>query len=236
MMRCYASASVAKELESPLTNEDYFRSSDASQRWVLSDGASESFAAKSWARIVSYLYLLRGELNPSWIDKAITLYERRFNPSQMSWSQLGAFERGSFATLLGTAFDSNRNVLRVTAVGDSVAFLFSYDDGLVESFPYRHPHEFEQRPLLLSTKPEANQSIIAHPTSFCRNWHIPPDARQFVILASDAVAAWLLTAPKERVYQLVEACEQDRFTQLVKKERESGHLRRDDCTVVALAH
>jgi hypothetical protein len=98
-------------------NEDAFTWSPERSALALSDGASESFDSRLWARILVRLFVLKPVLSVSRVDLAIMAYTRRHDPQSMSWSRQAAFDRGSYATLLGVAVSPELDQARVLAIG-----------------------------------------------------------------------------------------------------------------------
>ncbi|UTP23371.1 hypothetical protein NMB33_06365 [Burkholderia sp. FXe9] len=103
MKRAFA-GSVPKEFSNPEANEDVLAFSDDGRRFALSDGASDSFNSKLWANLLANKYLDEPGLSEEWIGKALADYAVAHDFASMSWSKQAAFERGSFATLLGGEF------------------------------------------------------------------------------------------------------------------------------------
>src|SRR5262245_28189599 len=56
-LRLLAKATLAKETGYPESNEDYAARRRAHARWALCDGASESYAARLWARCVALTFV-----------------------------------------------------------------------------------------------------------------------------------------------------------------------------------
>ena len=139
-------------------NEDAFKWSSGRSVLALSVGATESFDSKLWAQFLVRLFILKPELSMARLDLAITAFTRRHDPQSMSWSRQAAFDRGSFATLLGVSFTPELDQAHLLGIGDSVALLF---DGprLVTSFPYTDPDHFRRRPTLLSTHRDLNSFL-----------------------------------------------------------------------------
>src|SRR5690349_5775286 len=97
--------SIPKDEQYPGENEDVLRGNTRLNRLALSDGASESFDSKTWAGILAARQVNDAVLTPTWVDAAVGLYWEHYPPETLSWSKLAAFERGSFATLLGICFN-----------------------------------------------------------------------------------------------------------------------------------
>lgn len=222
-------------------NEDAYNWSPGRRAMALSDGASESFDSRLWARILVRLFVLRRQLSVAWADVAIKAFAHRHDPGSMSWSRLAAFQRGSFSTLLGVDFSSDLNEAQIVAVGDTVAMLF---DGprLVESFPYTHPDDFQRRPTLLSTQRGHNVFLDKPDTpGQCRmsttTWRLDQLAEPRIVCMTDAIAEWFLRHAVENPSAgelLLGLTEIDQLQALVLREREAGRMHVDDTTLLVL--
>jgi hypothetical protein len=129
--------SVAKQLHEPELNEDYYRPTHhvPNGPFVVSDGASESYDARIWSRLLVSRYRKRPRFDASWIAQATARYAAYRNPSTLSWSKQAAFERGSFATLLALHLARDFSRADFLAVGDTLA-VFGIDGVICNSFPY----------------------------------------------------------------------------------------------------
>ncbi len=153
---------VPKEREYPDNNEDAYGIDK--NVVAVSDGASESFDAKSWAQILVRNYINSAQFRESWLVGAIEEYSILHDREALSWSKQASFDRGSFATLLGIEFHGGSNSVNVLAIGDSLAVLIS-NGRVVESYPYTSFEDFNQNPALLSTNHFQND-FIRHPGFF----------------------------------------------------------------------
>jgi hypothetical protein len=190
-----------------------------------------SFAPGPWADILVRRFVGNPEVSRAWLGDAIQDYARLHDREAMAWMQQAAFDRGSFATLLGAVCGEGR--VRVLAVGDS---LLALADGnrLVRTFPYEQAEAFDQRPRLLSTNPAENawlDEVDAFP-----DWQgldLTGLARPTVLLMTDALGCWLLGSP-DRVAALLAIDDQAAFETFVEGERSEGRLKRDDTTLIVI--
>src|SRR4051812_26586214 len=127
------SASIPKHDQYASENEDVLSIDET--RLALSDGASESFDSKSWASILASRFVVDPRITDAWIEEAVVEYELRFARETLSWSKMAAYERGSFATLLGIEF-SGADELSIFGMGDSIAVVVDGTE-LGDAFPYR---------------------------------------------------------------------------------------------------
>lgn len=228
-MRLLHRWTVGKQLTEPHLNEDAAIARSAKGIYVVSDGASESFASRRWARVLVKRYALRQKIDEGWLTQAIADYAATFDRAAMSWSAQAAFDRGSFATLLGLCFDASG--LSILGIGDSLAVL---DDGsgIRATFPYSEPEQFRANPLLLSTIYERNAAILG--TDFSARWQLEDIGHPRVFCMTDAIGAWLLSARSERMARLRSLQTRNDFISLVENARADGSMRRDDTTLLVI--
>jgi hypothetical protein len=229
--------SVAKHLDSPEDNEDAFNVVAQRDRIVVCDGASESFDAKKWARLLADKFA-EEEIDLSSVSTCIEAFEALHDPSSMGWAKAGAYERGSFATALIAQDIPPDLVVSLTCAGDSAAFL---TDGatILESLPYTSSADFEKRPILLSTLDAHNRWLEADgPQSGAMRakWSYAERRPLFLLCMTDALAAWLLRTVEQRdptgLERLMSIRTDEELAQLVEGERTSKLMRRDDSTLI----
>lgn len=229
MLRLLHRWTVGKQLSEPHLNEDASACSIARGIYAVSDGASESFASRQWARILLRRYLYRPSLEAASLAGAIQEFNRQFDRPSMSWSAQAAFDRGSFATLLALHFDSHG--VRILGIGDSLAVL---DDGtgVRASFPYTTPDQFRANPLLLSTLHDRNAGILERDAT--TRWDFEGIEAPRVFAMTDAIGAWLLADPEPRLAALRGLGQLRDFIGLVEGARSDGSMRRDDTTLLVV--
>jgi hypothetical protein len=231
------SGTVSKEADYADQNEDTRAVDAARGRIVVCDGATESFDAKGWASALRDLFARTGTIDEPGLEAAIQQAAADHDVSALSWSLQAAWERGSFATLLGLNWDAATRSLRLCCVGDSL-FLLRRQDGSVETFPYQSAQEFTQRPQLLSTVHAHNAFITdAGFTATClREWHVTADEEATVLCMTDALGAWLLaqlaSGNSGALDRLAHLRDEEDLVRLVELERAAGRMRRDDTTLV----
>ena len=226
-MRVLHRWTMGKQVGEPHLNEDAIAYSNVKGVYAVSDGASESFASRRWARILVARYVQRTVIDEAWLAHAIGVYHADFDRATMSWSAQAAFDRGSFATLLGLRFGSNG--VSILGIGDSLAVL---DDGaeIHATFPYSEPEQFRANPLLLSTIPDRNAAILSG--DFTTSWRL--DGRSRLFCMTDAIGAWLLSDRPERMARLRALQTRAEFVTLVEDARADGTMRRDDTSLLVI--
>jgi hypothetical protein len=218
---------VGKQVTEPHLNEDAAACANLKGVYAVSDGASESFASRRWARILVGRYVQRPVIDEAWLARAIGLYHAGFDRAAMSWSAQASFDRGSFATLLGLRFGFDD--VSILGIGDSLAVL---DDGaeIRATFPYSDPGQFSANPLLLSTIYDRNAGILG--TNGTTRWHLDGTSKLFCM--TDALGAWLLTDRPERMARLRALKTRAEFVALVEDARADHTMRRDDTTLLVI--
>jgi hypothetical protein len=235
-MRLVFHHSVPKRTSEPELNEDYYLPVCPSQGgpFVLSDGASESYDARTWSRLLVRRYRRRPSFSPAWVSQATANYVAIRDRSKMSWSQQAAFQRGSFATLLAVNIATDARRVDVLAIGDTIA-AYGIKHTFRKSFPYASADQFASRPLLISTRQERNQTLFRDTRRFRTSWNVAAIGDLTVMAMTDALGAWMLSDPEARFSVLARIRTPYSFVKLVENERQAGRIRRDDTTLLILS-
>jgi hypothetical protein len=216
-------------------NEDRACVSDDGSICAISDGASISFDSGPWAEILARRFVSNQDISKLWIDAAIQEYRSAYDRDAMSWAYQAAFDRGSFATLLGIVCASDGRGVRVFALGDTL-LAFTDSGKVVRTLPYVQPDEFDQSPRLISTNPLENNSVDEDTLS--DSWRVLTVASHdapTLLLMTDAIGRWLLEQPdSDRARQLLEIPDTEAFASFVDRERVEGRMKRDDSTLVVV--
>lgn len=227
------SFSVSKRNDTP--NEDRVARSIDNRSCALSDGASISFDSAPWASILSQRFVANPDISRDWLHDAITEYQLSYDRELMSWSHQAAFDRGSFATLLGVVCSADGLRARAFAYGDTLLAIM--DKGkLVQTIPYSSADEFDQSPKLLSTSILENNELDDEAIS-C-SWHeilISGHEELAILLMTDAIGHWLLSqSDSNRALSLLALNDDDSFSNFIEAERAEGRMRRDDSSLVVI--
>lgn len=223
---------IPKEIYFPDSSEDIVIVNESLGRIAVSDGASESFHSKAWAKILAERYVKNPRFNVSSLTLAIKAYKKMHDISQMSWAQQNAYERGSFASLLGVSCSEKRESLKILAVGDTEAVLLS-SDGTNKYFPYSSADEFNTRPLLFSSEHRHN-IFYESPSRFQVTWKDFDKTHAILLCVTDALAEWAFGA-EGRWSRLAGLRYEWEFHRLVLEERMAGKMRLDDTTLLTLS-
>jgi len=232
-LRVLRTFSVPKREDTPSEDRHYV-SADA-MRCAVSDGASVSFDSGPWAEILARRFVENPEISRNWVRDAINEYRTAYDREAMSWSAQAAFDRGSFATLLGVVCMPHGRGVRVFAYGDTL-LAFVENGQLVRTIPYVEAEEFDRSPDLSATSPLENRSLDESRIS--ESWHdlsIASHEAQTILLVTDAIGRWLLDQPNStRAAQLLDIHDPEAFASLIECERVEYRMRRDDSTIVVI--
>jgi hypothetical protein len=230
--------SVAKHAGAPGENEDVLRTAAEKGRLVVADGASESFDAQNWARLLANR-MINEELSFEAVVACAEEYGRLHDPGSLSWSKAAAYERGSFAALLVAQDCPERSAVRVTAAGDCLA-VWVVGRELVASAPYSRSEQFRDNPTLLATRLAMNPTDESHWTTW--EWSYPAPRLALMLCMTDALGAWLLSLQERGdPSALATLCglrgvgDAQKFAELVERERAAGRLRRDDTSLIVVS-
>jgi hypothetical protein len=219
-------------------NEDCFAWSERKQLFAISDGASVSFDSAAWSKILVRRFARNPTITREWVSTAAREFAGIHDRDSLSWNMQAAFDRGSFATLLGVQVDAAQHTISVTAIGDSVAVLVDNSE-VLDSFPLSLPEQFDLTPALISTRDDKNEFICAlfSEGRLQRMWSTLGMKTPEVFCMSDALAAWFLAgdAGEESPIQLLRALRGKRnLRRLIERETSAGRMRRDDVTLLRL--
>ena len=211
-------------------------------RIVVVDGASESAFARPWAQILAQSFVDRP---PDLSKFGYPGLEQWLAPGQEEWRRAVPWDRipwhgeakaraGAAATLLGLTIsripgEPRRLAWQTVAVGDSCLFLIRQDK-LILSFPLEDAAQFNNTPALLCSNPANNSGSLAavqQTGGTCQ-------AGDVFILASDALAGWLLSqsAAGDKPWQTLLAQDSAQWEGWVREQREARAMRNDDTTLI----
>lgn len=234
----FAAVQVPKDELAPESIEDKLDYDTNAGLFVISDGASESYESKTFAKLLCQKFIDKPNVTSKWIKSLIGEYSLICPAPVQSWSKMAAYERGSFATLLTFMVSFSLDSVRVFAVGDSQCFLL-HGEKVVHSFPYRSSREFRNRPQLLSTKP-AHNSLISTPNYLerhTRRWHIDINKAPVLLGMTDALGEWALRKSEnaEPQWTLLSSIDKQGLQALVLQEWSKKEMRKDDITLMRIS-
>jgi hypothetical protein len=235
-LRIDFASSIPKDGASPELNEDAWSYNEELTCIALSDGASESFDSKTWANCLVSKYAIDQRFESAWVKAVIGEYVNSVDIDSLGWAAQRAFERGSFATLLGLKLCENGTDLDILCVGDSLA-MHVRRGSVVATYPFSRPEEFDARPTLISTKKEANNFLEEQGffSNASETWLVAPG--DIIYAATDAVGQWLLAeaSTSSDVMEMLQGLTLDtELASLVLELRNEHRIKLDDSTLIRL--
>jgi hypothetical protein len=222
--------------------EDSSASSCKKRIAAVSDGASNNFESRLWARLLTQAFVERPPEEwgrpqvLDWVDSVAAEWS-----GSIPWKDLTVFEEakaasGSAATLIGLRLESSSRLAdegtwRCLAWGDSC--LFQVTQGrLVTKLPVAKSADFDIHPPLLSTRREISRLTIDQLITDSGEWH----AGDTFYLLTDAIAAWFLLDTEQggSPWEILSSFNKRSFASFVKRARAQKLMRNDDVTVVTL--
>ena len=213
-------------------------------RVAVADGASESAFAREWANSLVDAFVgqppdmsgLSEDRFLEWLAPAQDEWHAVIPWDRIPWHGEAKAKAGAFATLLGltiSAAPGGRPSLswQALAVGDSCLFLIR-DDRLLLSFPLEDAAQFDNTPDLVCSNPDN----VGELWKMTRQSEGECVAGDLFILASDALACWLLErkAEGEKPWQTLLSLDSAKWPAWVEEQRRSGLMRNDDTTLVII--
>ncbi len=188
-----------------MTCEDACKDDSLRGLFALSDGAGTTLFSNVWAQVLVDQFVTLPLLNDDpfevewWIRQAQETYKARVAAlGVMSWNVLQkAQNEGSYATL-ATLRIINANTAFAKAeflvTGDSCVFVESARTGRVQSFPLTQERDFDRAPICFPSKLSLFNRYF-HRSLSCDFDLMSGD---IIVLATDAVARWIISAGKGR--------------------------------------
>lgn len=237
-MRVLFSGQVPKDADFPDSNEDALLVGEDSAKIAISDGASESFDSKSWAKLVVQGFLESSDVNQAWVADLCRQYGTLFDPASLSWSKAAAYQRGSFATLLGLEFNKDSESIDALCIGDSQVVLLS-NGHFVDAYPYIEPKQFQQRPELLCSNLAYNQFILEpdYQLNHRKSWNLADIDQPALLCMTDALAEWALRMEIQgdsKWETLLSISDVSELESLVFNEQHEKRMHVDDVTLISV--
>jgi hypothetical protein len=214
-------------------------------RFAVADGATETSYSGIWAKQLVRMFCSSSRgTSPKQFVSDLRCIQRRWNSvvrrRPLPWYAEEKVRAGAFSALLGLRlFDDDSSprsgAWQASALGDS-CLVHLRGDEVLQRFPIESAREFTNRPVLLSSNPEYNDSI-ADCFRLAEGRWISDDA---FYLMTDALAAWFLAQAEqgERPWSIIrdlDTCDQaNEFADVVSDLRTSRLLRNDDVTLIRI--
>lgn len=246
-MKILKSLTAPKESDHPEANEDFFFWEANGKACAMSDGASDSFDSRGWARILcqAFTQIYNQVTAPRLDDKCLTLvlsvarpfFEKQLKAATTSWSKQLAASRGSFASLLGVIEEPRQ--VSIVAVGDTVA-LWIDSRRQLRSFIVRKSAEFAKNPILLGSEHKTDSLLFGNEHNRWGFITIPKAEMQpkKLFLMTDALGHYILTQyekNKPLPLDLLSGMKESEFESWVLAQRQSGGLHKDDTSFAMLS-
>ena len=246
-MRILKSLSAPKEPDHPDSNEDFFFWEAKGNACAMSDGASDSFDSRNWARILcqSFTQIYNQVSSPHLSDQSVSLvlsvarpfFDKQLKAATTSWSKQLAAGRGSFASLLGVVETTHE--VSILAVGDSIAIWMDHRRQL-RSFILRKSLEFAKNPILLGSESKTDSLLFGNEHNRWGFISIPKSEIQpkKLFLMTDALGHYVLSQYEKNrplPLDLLSSMSQPEFQSWVLASRQSGGLHKDDTTFALLS-
>jgi hypothetical protein len=233
---------LPKEGLLPSECEDAIALSLRQKRFCVSDGATEAYDSRRWARLLTRCWAISGQLLTKeefepWLSVMGDRLQRRWTRRALPWYAEEKARGGAFAAFVGIAFipSEDRLIWQAVALGDSC--LVQVQNGtIITALPISEPEAFGYHPTLIPSNVQRQQGIgeqfavamggATHRDSF---W-----------LLTDAIAAWFLRMAVEdfsridELAQLLDANDTPGFERFVERERANKSLRNDDVAVLRI--
>lgn len=215
-------------------------------RLAVADGASESMLSGLWADLLVTTWCrsrrravdeIMADAMSGW-DATLATYlqGREADQRPIEWFEQPGLDRGAHATLLGVEIFQGRaggeGRWSAVSMGDSCLFHVR-GDTLVTAFPVQDAADFDNAPKLVPTRSEQLGRVVASLEHAQGTWL----AGDVLLLTTDALAAWFLTATGAgaapwRALGEIDRDDHDAFASWAAGQRGCGRLRDDDVTLV----
>jgi hypothetical protein len=223
--------------------EDACAANPKAGRFAIADGASESSFAALWARLLveRFTHLPpKRSARTDWLTPLQQRWSSEVDKLELPWYAEAKRELGASATFLGLVLkrsvDRRSGIWLARAVGDCCIFQI-HNERLVKAFPLTCSSEFCDRPNLLNSKPERNQSHQQALKEIRSRWCV---GDRFLMM-TDAIAQWFLSRheqagkPWQEIARMLPDGMPDKaFDSWIEKLRTQSDLRNDDVTLVAI--
>jgi serine/threonine protein phosphatase PrpC len=236
-----------KRGNAPDEYEDAFAGDDATARFAVADGASESSFAAAWAKLLAEGFVAakgRSWRDLAWLGPLRQEWADEVDPRPLPWYADEKRDQGAYATLLGVVFrnmrrEASENVAgtwRALSVGDSC--LIRLRGGkLVRSFPLARSSDFDNQPALLGSRGRPVDTPSQGIRCARGRWR----RGDRFLLMTDALAEWLLRRNEQELRPaddierlLAESSPQDAFAAWIEERRKDQGLRNDDVTLLVI--
>lgn len=221
--------------------DDAFHVAANSRRFAVADGATETWLSGVWAK-----QLVRAFTNG---NLSIPLALEELNDLQTKWEKIAhrrplpwyAEEKvhaGAFAAFVGIEFSEPNtgtgaeNIWRATAVGDSCLAQIRANE-ILAAFPLADSGFFNNRPRLLSSKPNVSENSKDLVLEANGSW----GCDDLFLLMTDALACWFFKEYEQghkpwNILRDLDTNGHISFEEMISDLRSSERIKNDDVTLV----
>jgi len=218
-------------------------------RFAVADGATEGILSGKWAEILvrTFCRQIKDVNFQSFVEKCCRhwlIYEKKYiefrekQNKPIQWFEEPLLQAGAFSTFLGfTLIDSGDSYgsWEAVALGDTCLFQVRGED-LITMLPIQHSSEFNDRPLLVSSKSHNNKK---ESDAIKTNGKLQCDDRFYIM--TDALACWFLKEsesgkfPWQITREFFTNEHQTKFKEWISDLRSNKHIRNDDVTLIYIS-
>ena len=246
MISCqFKSISLPKFGNSADENEDNILEPSKSEietetivKFAISDGATESSFSKEWSDLLVSAYKDKSfeqAYLPETIKTISETWQSMAAAIDLPWYAEQKAEKGAFATFLGLTINKEENSFDAVAVGDCSLFQIRNNE-IYFSFPVISIEDFNNTPNLIASN-EKYQTDLENNTVYHKGEIEPND---IIILATDAIAAWILKQKNRnpKIIQILieqfEKQDEQNFEEWLNKKRKTNKIKNDDVTLLKI--
>jgi hypothetical protein len=228
------------------TCEDAWGTHVSAGLFVVADGAGTAVFANIWATLLAQHFLALPLMGNDpfevewWIRRAQEQFKQQTAvPLAQDWSTLQKLRQGSYttlATLRCVAVDAAAAQTELLAVGDSCILIGRLAEKSVESFPLKNEAEFNHPPICLPSSEQVFQRYFHR----CQRKQTRVAAGETVILATDAVARWIIScgggrfANRWSAFEMVMQQSASSWAAFIEECRVRQEMQDDDCTALII--
>ncbi len=229
------------------TCEDALAADASAGLFAVSDGVGTSLFSGSWARLIVDYFVDTPLLSDDpfevewWLRQAQERYQQQLPMlEQLPWNAWQKIQsQGSYATLAAvciTQVEAASAHALLLAFGDSCIFVKKAATEQISSFPLDKPGDFDLAPICLPSK-LSNFNRHFHR---CLIKHIDLEPGDTLLLATDAVARWIMSAGngsythQQEAFQQIASQTPASWPAFIKELRTSDDMADDDCTVLMI--
>ena len=207
-------------------------------RFAVTDGATEAFHARKWARNLAEHWVqneatLTLEEFRTWVATEGKELHDSWNGLTMSWYSEEKARNGSFAAFVGVELDLKTDTpsWNAIALGDA-CLLHCRGVVLLRSLPLSRSDSFNSAPVLVASNSALHESTmqsVVIDSGSCENGDV-------LLLMSDGAASWCLQRFENGDFDanFLTGKTDDELQRFFDDERQAGRIRNDDLAIVRI--